>query len=475
MYHYFQKQKTLKHICIILFLILFILLFSACQANSNRSNFKYDCSRTIEQGSIKTSLVVVENKVVTATGTYNSSRFTEDQLLIVSEFVVCEDDVNYEKEETFIPCVNYDGEMKAIDCASVVVPEKLTSARYVVIMNLNPNTLEVYNQKALLSYLTDIYATKDHLYLARVDYLEESKNSKTITQIECFKYNSKEIKNLGSVTVDGYIKDQWSMDEHEGILRVVTTTNSFSDVRGSWYDSNGLDHNLMRAWGDCNADLYCIDTKTWDIVGSVKQFAPPHEEVQSVRFDGTDAYVCTSIEMSDPVFFFDLSNAKNITYKETGAIEGYSSSLVNFGDGYLLGIGVVNWSDFKVEVYEEKEDNVKSVCAYELKNADYSLDYKSYYIDRENQLVGLGIQNHNNYMYDVDVIVLEEGAVITKPSTSGKEKNDTEYLLLKFEDRELHEKLKTGLDGNINNMRGVYIDEYMYMFAEEEFKVEKIN
>ena len=103
--------------------------------------------------------------------------------------------------------------------------------------------------------------------------------------------------------------------------------------------------------------------------------------------------------MSDPVFFFDLSDVKNITYKETGTIEGYSSSLVNFGDGYLLGIGVVNWSDFKVEVYEEKEDNVKSVCAYELNSADYSLDYKAYYIDRENQLVGLGIQNHNNYIY----------------------------------------------------------------------------
>ena len=418
---------------------------------------------------------IKENKSITATGTYDSSRFTDEQLLVVSEFVVDEEDVNYEKEETFIPQNNVSGEMKPVDCATVVIPEKLTSARYVVVMTLNPNTLEVYGQKALLSYLTDIYATKDHLYLARTDYVDASKGSKTITQVDCFEYNTKEIKSIGSVVVDGYIKDQWSMDEYDGIFRIVTTTNSFENIRGSWYDSQGLDYNLMRAWGDCNADLYCVDTKTWEVVGSVKQFAPPHEEVQSVRFDKTNAYVCTSIEMSDPVFFFDLSDMKNITYKETGTIEGYSSSLVNFGDGYLVGIGVVNWSDLKIEVYEETEKDVKSVCAYELKNTDYLLDYKSYYIDRENQLVGLGIHNHNNYMYDVDIIVPEEGTVITKPSTSGKEKNDTEYLLLKFEDRELHEKLKTGLDGNINNMRGVYIDGYMYMFAEEEFKVEKID
>ena len=423
---------------------------------------------------------IKENKTITATGTYDSSRFTDDQLLVVSEFVVEKDSVDYEKEGTFIPQTNASGEMASIDCAAIVVPEKLTSTKYVVIMNLNPNTLEVYGQKALLSYLTDIYATKDHLYLARTDYIDASKGSKTITQIECFEYNTKEIKSIGSVTVDGYIKDQWSMDEYDGIFRIVTTTNTFDNIRGSWYDSNGLDYNLMRAWGDCNADLYCVDTKTWEVVGSVKQFAPPHEEVQSVRFDKTNAYVCTSIEMSDPVFFFDLSDVKNITYKETGTIEGYSSSLVNFGEGYLVGIGVENWSDFKIEVYEETDTDVKSVCTYKLKNTDYSLDYKSYYIDRENQIIGLGIDTDKNYMYDVDIVVpQEEGtAVIGTPSIKpdeGTKDIDTEYIVLRFYDRELNEEIRTYLDGSIDNMRGVYIDGYMYMFAENEFKVEALT
>ena len=423
---------------------------------------------------------IKENKVITAPGTYASSRFTEDQLLVVSEFVVYEDDVDYEKEETFIPQNNVSGEMKPVDCATVVIPEKLTSARYVVVMTLNPNTLEVYGQKALLSYLTDIYATKDHLYLARTDYVDASKGSKTITQVECFEYNTKEIKSIGSVVVDGYIKDQWSMDEYDGIFRIVTTTNSFENIRGSWYDSQGLDYNLMRAWGDCNADLYCVDTKTWEVVGSVKQFAPPHEEVQSVRFDKTDAYVCTSIEMSDPVFFFDLSDVKNITYKETGTIEGYSSSLVNFGEGYLVGIGVENWSDFKIEVYEETDTDVKSVCTYKLKNTDYSLDYKSYYIDRENQIIGLGIDADDHYMYDVDIVVPQEegAAVIGTPSIKpdeGTKHVDTEYIVLRFYDRELNEEIRTYLDGSIANMRGVYIDGYMYMFAENEFKVEALT
>ena len=81
------------------------------------------------------------------------------------------------------------------------------------------------------------------------------------------------------------------------------------------------------------------------------------------RFDGTDAYVCTAVQLTDPVFFFDLSDMDNITYKETGTIEGFSTSLVNFGNGYLLGIGTGNvWGSLKIEIYEESATGVVSVC-----------------------------------------------------------------------------------------------------------------
>ena len=84
--------------------------------------------------------------------------------------------------------------------------------------------------------------------------------------------------------------------------------------------------------------------------------------------------MCTSIEMSDPVFFFDLSDLNNITYKDTGTIEGFSTSLVNFGDGYLLGIGRESWSTFKAEIYTEADSGVEAFCSFVQENANYSTD-----------------------------------------------------------------------------------------------------
>ena len=180
-------------------------------------------------------------------------------------------------------------------------------------------------------------------------------------------------------------------------------------------------------------------------------FAPPREEIQSVRFDKESAYVCTSIELSDPVFFFDLSDLDNITYKDTGTIEGFSTSLINLGNGYLLGIGRgESWSSFKVEVYEETEVGVRSVCSYEMSNTSYSTDYKSYYVDRQNQLVGIGITDNSYY------------------------NQASRYILLHFDGYELVKIVNVPLDGEPANMRGVYIDGYMYMFGENDFEVKKV-
>ena len=126
---------------------------------------------------------------------------------------------------------------------------------------------------------------------------------------------------------------------------------------------------------------------------------------------------------SDPVYFFDLSDLNNITYKETGNIDGFSTSLINMGNGYLLGIGQEDWNTFKVEIYKETETGVEGFCKYIQMRVDYSTDYKSYYIDRENQLIGLGL---------------------TCNTGSGGEK----YVLLHFDGYNLVELVKTELPGD---------------------------
>ena len=154
---------------------------------------------------------------------------------------------------------------------------------------------------------------------------------------------------------------------------------------------------ILNTSNGTSASLYCIDLAKWEVVASVENFAPKGEVVQSVRFDKNYAYVCTAVQLTDPVFFFDLSDLNNITYKETGNIEGFSTSLINLGDGYLLGIGRGDsWSSVKVEVYRESESKVESVCSYEIKNGSYSQNYKSYYVNRDTGMFGFGYYDYED-------------------------------------------------------------------------------
>lgn len=395
---------------------------------------------------------IVKKDEFNITGEYMSSRKANGSILLLTEFVINKRELDFDDETTFLPQIDEGNGSYSIPANGIVSPDNLSNTRYTVVMKLDENTLDLKGTAAYLSYSEDVYVSENHVFLTHV-FADKKKNEdgtvtrNSMTEISCLTYGGDSFETKGSVTVRGYVKDQWSMDEYEGVLRVFTTTNA-TTIREQYYDNGTVSAEILQtATGLSNASLYCIDLNTFDVVASVIDFAPPREEVQSVRFDKETAYVCTSIELSDPVFFFDLSDLNDITYKDTGTIEGFSTSLINLGNGYLLGIGRGNtWSGFKVEVYEETDDGVRSVCAYELDNARYSTEYKSYYVDRRNQLVGVGV-------------------------VDGKE---SRYILLHFDGYELAELVNVPLEGEPANMRGVYIDGYMYMFGLNDFKVEKV-
>ena len=373
-------------------------------------------------------------------------------ILLLTEFVINKKALDFNDETTFLPQIDEGNGAYSIPSSGIVSPDSLNNTRYTVVMKLDESTLDLKGTAAYLSYSEDVYVSEEHVFLTHVFADDKENDDNTITRnsmskISCLTYGDDSFEQKGDVTVRGYVKDRWSMDEYEGILRVFTTTNA-TTLKEQYYDSTTVSAEILQtATGRSNASLYCIDLSTFEIVASVIDFAPPREEIQSVRFDKETAYVCTSIELSDPVFFFDLSDLDNITYKDTGTIEGFSTSLINLGDGYLLGIGRGDtWSGFKVEVYEETEDGVRSVCSYELDRAEYSTEYKSYYVNRQDQLVGIGVINNAQ----------------------------SRYILLQFDGYELVELLNVSLDGKPANMRGVYIDGYMYMFGQNDFKVEPV-
>ena len=394
---------------------------------------------------------------ITVTGNYLSSRYTGEEFLLMTEFRV-KNNPDFSKEENYLPQIDTGNGSVSIAAEDIIVPETMTTSNYTVVCKLDGETFELEDSGAFLSYSEDFYVSREQIYATRgiteVVETDQSGKRKSMTEITGMSYGGEGLERTGTITVDGYVKDQYSLDEHDGVLRVVTTT---SEMAYQINTRDGMIISMSSSGDNTSANLYCIDLEDWQIAAKVVGFAPKGETVRSVRFDGETAYVCTAVQVTDPVFFFDLSDIQNITYKETGNIEGFSTSLIDLGDGYLLGIGVgANMSTLKLEVYEEAETGVVSVCKYELDNVNYSQDYKAYYVNRDMQMIGLGI---DRYLY--------------KEGDASQER--ARYLVVFFDGYELRELLEVPLPGDVDLKRAVYIDGYFYLFGDDAFVVEKIG
>lgn len=391
------------------------------------------------------SKVFVKN-IVSYKGDYVSSRMVDGKLYLVSSFYAKND---YNKKKNFVPSyTTANDEVCYIPVEDIYYPEELSSSGYTVLTKLDEKTLNVDDDYALLSFYNPvIYTSKESFYFTRVYNEKKTEEDKytvnsVMTEICRIDYSGDGFKNIGSVVIEGEVNDQYSMDEYNGILRVFTSTNKSL----IWNTELG-NYSFSSDETGRNASIFCIDINSLKVVASVERFAPKGETVQSARFDGDTAYVCTAVQLTDPVYFFDLSNLDKITYKETGTVEGFSTSLVDFGNGYLLGIGQKDWSTPKIEIYKEEGDKVVSVAAIEMPDSYISTDYKAYYIDRENGYIGIGVNSRR-------------GSV-----------QNPHYVIFKFENETLSVAYEDALFGETSRMRGTYIDEYIYVLSQSKIMV----
>lgn len=382
-----------------------------------------------------------QENTIFLTGNILSSRMVEGRLMILSQYRM-DSKIDFSDESTFLPQYGDRLHMQSIPADDIVIPDELTNKYYTVVTLLDGTDLSMIDAGAFMSYSTQLYVSAKHIYATRSyahnqDIGDGNTENRAMTEISCMEYGKDGLTAKGTFNVEGTVKDQYSMDEHNGIFRIVTGTSRVVTAAVA---------NGYTAWqkNERNANLTCFKVGTWEQIAQIAQFAPEGETVESVRFDGDYAYVCTAvvITLTDPVFFFDMSDMDNIIVKDTGTINGYSSSLVQLHDGFLLGIGFNDEMALKVEIYGETATGVEAICEYVGSDA-FASDYKAYYIDRENNLFGI-------------------------PTYDG-------YILLQFDGYVLHELTSTECLGDLDKTRGVVIDQYLYAFGTDAFAVQKIN
>ncbi len=402
--------------------------------------------------------------MVSIDGSYNSSRMVDGKLLLISEFYFNTREIDYEKPETYVPTIDRGSGKECIKFEDILIPDKVGNTRYSVVALFDEDKLDMLGAHALLNFTNSVYVSESNVYISR-EYSRygklENSNSllrRTMSDIAVLNYESESLTSGGVITVEGAIKNQYSLDEREGYLRVVTSTSrALTETSPYSEDKYELLPSEYKQMKRRSTALSVFNVKTGELVADVKDFAPEGESAESVRFDGDKAYVCTAIVITftDPVYFFDLSDYSNITYTDTGVIDGYSTSLINLGEGFLLGIGQENWQYNKVEVYEERDGAVVSVDVYKF-DGNYSLDYKSYLVNRENNLFGFAVSG----IYD---------------KQSGKY-GGTEYVLLAFNGYTLEQIVRVPLGyTDEGRVRAAYIDGYLYVTDDLDLIVTKVQ
>jgi uncharacterized secreted protein with C-terminal beta-propeller domain len=221
-----------------------------------------------------------------------------------------------------------------LGCDQVGHPDEFSGLSMLSILSIDLDEgLEPGNSIGLLAEGQTIYASNDNLYVATSPWMAwpatrweegQDKNDKLTTQLHMFDISDPATATyIASGEVEGVLHSQWSMDEYDGILRVVTTDEN------PWWGSSEVPDSAVITMQRRGEDLVQI--------GSVDGLGK-NERVYAVRFIEDKGYVVTFRQV-DPLYVVDLSDPSNPEVKGELKINGYSAYLHPIGEDLLLGVG----------------------------------------------------------------------------------------------------------------------------------------
>jgi hypothetical protein len=226
-----------------------------------------------------------------------------------------------------------------VGCEQAHAPETFSGFGMVTVVSVDlseglASGVAAANGAGVMAGGQTVYASAEHLYVAGTEWVDPEAApdggddvvppEDLGTDIHRF-----DISDPAQATyemsghVDGTLLNQFAMDEHDGNLRVATTTGS-AGVEGA-----GESESHVVVLGDGEGAL--------TQVGGVSGLGHG-ESIFSVRFMGDVGYVVT-FEQTDPLYTIDLSDPANPRVAGELEMLGYSAYLHPVGDGRLIGVG----------------------------------------------------------------------------------------------------------------------------------------
>ncbi len=229
-----------------------------------------------------------------------------------------------------------------VGCHEVYHPKTWSGAGTVSVATFGPGAVESATAVAVTGAGAEVYSSPDRLYVTSTDQAAHSVPAPGIspedggpdsgtsssfrpvpatrTQVHAFALDQGTTRYTASGTIEGTVRDRWSLDERDGHLRVAL---SWPGRIGSTRE-NGIvvlqeRDGILRQVGELRG-------------------LGPQEDIRSVRWFDDLAVVVTFRQM-DPLYTIDLRDPTQPRRLGSLKISGFSSYLHPIGGDRLLGIG----------------------------------------------------------------------------------------------------------------------------------------
>ncbi|NDL66608.1 beta-propeller domain-containing protein [Anaerotalea alkaliphila] len=262
-------------------------------------------------------------------------------------------------------------------------------------------------------------------------------------------------------SVPGRLLNQFSLDEHEGNLRVATTVGQM------WNTADPSSNNV-----------YILD-EGLERVGTLEGLAEG-ERIYSTRFAGDRIYMVTFKEI-DPFFVIDAADPRNPKVLGYLKIPGFSSYMHLLDENHILGFGYdtverdgfTTRGGFKISLFDVTDpmapvEKDKEVIGREGTYSELDYNHKALMISLEKGLMAFPISIVGRtpyvmdfagaYVYDVDADSFTYRGQLTH-HTSGTVQSERDYKYFDYQ---------------YNIGRILYIGEHLYTISPAKVQVNRI-
>jgi len=266
---------------------------------------------------------------------------------------------------------------------------------------------------SFMGYSSVQYASSNAFYLVSNEYpiFYDFNNYKHRSVIYKFDFDTTlNYKGVGSVY--GHALNQFSLSEHNDILRLATT-------EGFSWGSNGTNNSIYTL----KEENSLLKTQ-----GVLSGLGKEGETIQSVRFIGDKGYVVT-FRQTDPLYTLDLSNPEAPTKVGELEVNGYSAYLHPVSDDLLLGVGRDADSEgrlkgVKLELFDISDfanpTSLQSITLADNTHSELEFNHKALAYRNSDKLFAFPYRSYENYQSSnaLGIFQIQNNALVSHEAIS---------------------------------------------------------